>query len=77
MGRDAIRTTIAFKPKLHRMLRLKAFETSRSITDLVNQAVTESFLEDGEDTGKFAEQRDEAQISYDKMVAQLKRDGAI
>lgn len=43
------RATIYFDPDLHRALGLKAAETSRSITDLVNEAVRQVLAEDAED----------------------------
>ena len=42
MSIQAKRVTIYFDPDLHKALKLKALETSRSITDLVNQAVKEA-----------------------------------
>lgn len=77
MGTETKRATIYFEPGLHKALRLKAAETSRSITDLVNQAVRESLAEDAEDLLSFEERLKEPLISYDKMVKQLKRDGII
>jgi hypothetical protein len=77
MGTDTKRATIYFEPELHKALRLKAAETSRSVTDLVNQAVRESLAEDAEDLQSFDERLNEPLISYDKMVKQLKRDGII
>jgi putative addiction module component (TIGR02574 family) len=35
------RSTIYFKPELHRALRIKAAETQRSLTDLVNEILKE------------------------------------
>lgn len=53
------------------------FETSRSITDLVNKAVRMSPLEDVEDLTAFEDRKDESLITYDEMITQLKEDGAI
>ncbi len=39
MATQTKRATIYFDPDLHKALRLKAAETSRSITELVNEAV--------------------------------------
>ena len=77
MGTETKRATIYFEPELHRALRLKAAETSRSITDLVNQAVRESLAEDAEDLLAFDERSMEPLISYDKILKQLKKDGII
>jgi plasmid stability protein len=71
------RATIYFDPDLHRALRLKAAETSRSITDLVNEAVRQALAEDAEDLTAFEERTAEPLISYDAMVKKLKKDGRL
>ena len=63
MGTAAKRATIYLDPVLHNALKLKAFETSRSISDLVNAAVKEALAEDAEDLSSFDERADEALIS--------------
>lgn len=77
MALQAKRATVYFAPELHKALKLKAFETSRSITDLVNEAVRMSLLEDAEDLAAFEERKDEPVITYDQMIKKLKEDGAI
>jgi hypothetical protein len=77
MATQAKRATIYFDPNLHKALRLKAFETSRSISDLVNEAVREALSEDAEDLLAFEERADENLISYEEMVKRLKKDGRI
>ena len=71
------RATIYLEPILHKALKLKAFETSRSISDLVNSAVKEALAEDAEDLASFDERADESLISYDEMLKRLKNDGRI
>jgi len=71
------RSTIYFDPVLHKALRMKAVETSRSVSDLVNEAVREALSEDAEDLSAFEERADETLISYDEMVKRLKKDGRI
>ncbi len=77
MATQAKRATIYFDPDLHKALKLKAVETSRSITDLVNQAVREALSEDAEDIIAFENRKDEPLISYDQMVTKLKKNGSI
>lgn len=62
------RATIYFNPVLHKALRLKAFETSRSVSELVNKAVREALSEDAEDLLAFEERADEAPVSYEEMI---------
>jgi len=71
------RATVYLDPALHKALRLKAVETSRSVSDLVNAAVREALAEDAEDITTFEERAGESLISYDEMVKRLKRDGRI
>lgn len=71
------RATIYFDPDLHKALKLKAFETSRSISEIVNRSVKEALLEDAEDIAAFEDRKDDPLIGYDEMLKKLKKDGAI
>ena len=77
MAAQTKRATIYFDPELHKALKIKALETSRSITDIVNQAVRESLTEDAEDILAFEERKNEPLISYDQMLKKLRKDGRI
>jgi hypothetical protein len=77
MATQTKRATIYFDPNLHKALRLKAVETSRSVSELVNEAVREALSEDAEDLLAFDERADEALISYEEMIKRLKKDGRI
>jgi hypothetical protein len=77
MAAQTKRATIYFDPDLHKALRLKAVETSRSVSAIVNAAVKEAIAEDAEDILFFDERVDEPLISYDEMVKRLKKDGRI
>jgi hypothetical protein len=77
MKNTAKRATIYFDPVVHRALKMKAFETSRSVSDLVNAAVRESLAEDAEDLAAFDDRASEPLVSYGEMVKRLKEDGRI
>jgi hypothetical protein len=77
MATQAKRATVYLDPELHKALRLKAVETSRSVSELVNSAVKEALAEDAEDIAAFEERVSEPLIPYDEMVKRLKRDGRI
>ena len=77
MATTAKRATIYLDPVLHKALKLKSVETSRSISDLVNTAIRESLAEDAEDLAAFDQRADDALISYDEMIKRLKKDGRI
>jgi predicted transcriptional regulator len=71
------RSTIYLDPALHQALRIKALETSRSMSEIINEAVKEALAEDAEDLAAFDERADEPLISYEEMVKRLKKDGRI
>ena len=71
------RSTIYLDPALHQALRIKALETSRSMSDLINEAVKEALAEDADDLSAFDERGNEPLISYEQMVKRLKKDGRI
>jgi hypothetical protein len=71
------RSTIYLDPALHQALRLKALETSRSMSEIINEALKEALSEDAEDLAVFDERASEPLISYEQMVKRLKKDGRI
>ena len=77
MSSKSKRATIYFDPALHRALRIKAAETDRSLSDLVNDAVKLSLAEDAEDLASFEERAIEPNLSFEDVVKDLKRSGTI
>jgi len=77
MATPAKRATIYLDPIVRKALKMKSFETSRSMSDLVNAAVREALAEDAEDLSAFEERANEPLLSYDEMVKRLKKDGRI
>ena len=73
----AKRATVYFDPMIHKALKLKSIETSKSISELVNSAVKEALAEDAEDITAFEERANESLISFSEMVKRLKNDGRI
>ena len=71
------RATVYFDAFLHRALRLKAAETDRSISDLVNEAVKHSLAEDADDITAFEAREKEPDYSFEDVVKDLKRRGKI
>jgi len=71
------RSTIYLDPTLHHALRLKALETSCSMSQIINEALREALAEDVEDLAAFDERADESLVSYEQMVKRLKQDGRI
>ena len=77
MGSDPKRAPVYFGPALHRALRVKAAETERSISELVNEAVQLSLVEDAEDLAAFEDRVNEPSLPYEDVVKDLKRRGKI
>jgi hypothetical protein len=71
------RTTIYLDQDLHKTLRLKSITVSKSVSELVNEAVKRSFSEDAEDIMAFEERAHEPLVTYDAMIKSLKKDGRI
>lgn len=71
------RATVYFDPVLHRALRLKAAETDRSLSEIVNEAVKNSLSEDAEDLAAFEERAGEPSLLFEDVVKDLKRSGTI
>ena len=71
------RTTVYFKPKVYRALKVKAATTDRSVSDLVNAAVLESLREDAIDLDAFDRRAKEPSRSFEKVLEELKRDGTL
>jgi len=77
MSETVKRSTIYFKPGLHRALRIKAADTQRSVSDLVNDAVQMALREDEEDLSVFDERAKEPTVTYEALLKDLKAHGKI
>ena len=77
MSSNSKRATVYFDPELHRALRVKAAETERSMSDLVNEAVQLSLIEDADDLAAFEDRVNEPNLPYEAVVKDLKRRGKI
>ncbi len=77
MEKQQKRATVYFDPALHRALRVKAAETDRSLSDLVNEAVRYSLAEGAEDLAAFDDRVAEPDLRFETVVKELKRSGKI
>lgn len=68
------RSTVYLDDDLHRALRLKAAATSRSISELVNDAVKESLAEDEADLAAYRDRVNEPAVSYEALTKLTIRD---
>jgi hypothetical protein len=77
MSEPAKRSTVYFSPDLHRALRIKAADTQRTVSDLVNDAVRMALREDQEDLAAFVERQAEPVMTYEELLRDLKACGKI
>ena len=77
MKGNSKRSTIYFDAYLHYALRLKAAETDRSVSDLVNEAVKLSLAEDAEDLAAFEKRLSEPELPFEDLVKDLRARGKI
>ena len=71
------RATVYFDPDIHKLLRVRALETERSISDIVNEALRVELAEDAEDLEAFAKRAKEPTMSYEALLKKLKANGKI
>lgn len=71
------RSTVYFDPVIHNILKVKSLETSRSISELVNEAIRHELAEDADDLKAFEERTSEPSILFEDLVKELKADGKI
>ena len=77
MSKPNKRATVYFDPDTHRALRLKAVETDRSVSDLVNEAVRLALAEDAEDLAAFDKRASEPALPFEDVLKDLRRRGKI
>jgi len=71
------RATVYFDPNLHRALRIKAAQTERSLSELVNTAIRQALAEDAEDLAAFEERAREPNLAFEDVLKDLKRRGQL
>ncbi len=71
------RSTVYFEANVHQALRVKAAITHQSVSELVNEAVRLALREDQEDLQAFTQRADEATVSYEELLEDLKLHGKL
>jgi hypothetical protein len=71
------RATVYFDADLHQALRMKAAVSSRSISEIVNEAVRRSLAEDAEDLAAFEQRAREPRMNFETLVGSLRKRGKI
>ncbi|MBN1435339.1 ribbon-helix-helix protein, CopG family [Candidatus Fermentibacterales bacterium] len=71
------RATVYLDPELHKALRLRSLETSRSVSELINEAIRKELAEDAEDLASFRVRQNEPAVPFEEFVNKLKADGKL
>lgn len=71
------RATVYFDDALHKALRIKAVESDRTLSDLVNEAIRVALEEDHQDLAAIKERMDEETMPYESFLKELKERGQI
>ncbi len=71
------RATVYLDPALHKALRLQSVETSRSISELVNDAIRHELAEDSADLALFEKRKNEPTLNFEDFVKELTLDGTL
>jgi len=77
MAQLSKRATVYLDPDIHRALKIKAAATSRSMSELINEAIRLSLAEDADDLAAFEERADEPLIAFEDVLKELKRHGRL
>ena len=71
------RSTVYLEPDLHKALRVKAMETEQSVSNLINEAIRVSLLEDSDDLSAFSERASEVNLDFESVLKDLKHRGKL
>jgi hypothetical protein len=77
MEKASKRVTVYLRPAYHRALRVKAAETEYSVSELINEAVQHSLLEDSLDIEAFEARADEPSLAFEDVLKKLRKDGKL
>jgi hypothetical protein len=68
---------VTFDEEILKLLKLKAVETSHSVSELLNEIIRDAFREDSEDLKAFEERKDEESISFEQFLYKMEKDGKL
>lgn len=77
MNTQLKRATVYLEQPLHRALRLKAAETDRSVSEIVNDAVRQALSEDAEDIFAFEKRSREPRFRLEDVLKDMKKRGQL
>lgn len=71
------RATVYLDADLHKALKIKAVETENSVSDLINEAIRVSLLEDAEDLAACDARLKEPSLDFEDFLRDMKRRGKL
>ena len=71
------RATVYLNADLHKALKLKSVETDHSVSDLINEAIRVSLLEDADDLAACDARIREPSLDFEELLKDMKRRGAL
>lgn len=71
------RATVYLDADLHKALKIKAVETENSVSDLINEAIRVSLLEDAEDLAACDARLKEPSLDFEDFLKDMKRRGKL
>ena len=71
------RVTVYLEPDLHRALKLRAAESGRNVSELINEMVRQGLATDLADLETFAQREAEPAFSFELVLRNLRRRGEI
>ncbi len=71
------RTTVSLEDDLLKLLKLKAVETSTSVSTLLNTILSDTFREDGDDLEVFKSREKETSISFESFLQELRSENRL
>ncbi len=77
MKTNSKRSTVYFDTELYKALKIKAAQSDKSLSELINQAIRYSLAEDAEDLAAFTERQNEPNLDFEKVLKDLRSRGKI
>jgi len=71
------KSTIYLDAQLHRALKIKSAQVSRTISELVNEAIKFSLAQDYEDLEAFEERLNEPNLDFESVLKDLRSSGKL
>lgn len=71
------RSTIYLDKEIHKALKVKSAMSSKTISELVNEAIKHSLAEDYEDLMDFEERKNEPNLDFEMVLKELEKSGKL